>query len=71
MICKFQGHEDEILSLDFNIDGSKLVSGGKDKSIKIWSVLDKNEIGSIEEAHKVKKIILWLKYFIYFFIFKG
>jgi polycomb protein EED len=51
MICKFEGHKDEILSLDFNIDGSKLVSAGKDKNIKIWSVLDKNEIGSIEEAH--------------------
>ena len=62
MICKFQGHKDEILSLDFNTDGSKLVSAGKDKNIKIWSVLDKNEIGSIEEAHKVYKINFTFKY---------
>ena len=67
MICKFQGHKDEILSLDFNTDGSKLVSAGKDKNIKIWSVLDKNEIGSIEEAHQVNKNKFIVKYIKFIF----
>ncbi|CAG7822860.1 unnamed protein product [Allacma fusca] len=37
------GHRDEILTLDFNIDGTRIVSGGMDHAIKIWN-LNKPEI---------------------------
>lgn len=33
-----EGHESEVISAKFNSDGSKVVSVGKDKSVRIWDV---------------------------------
>jgi len=30
------GHSDEIYTVDWSPDGNKVVSGGKDKLVKIW-----------------------------------
>lgn len=30
------GHSDEIYAVDWSPDGEKVISGGKDKLIKIW-----------------------------------
>ena len=30
------GHADEVFCLDWSPDGKKVVSGGKDKLLKIW-----------------------------------
>ena len=30
------GHADEVYTVDWSPDGSKVVSGGKDKVLKIW-----------------------------------
>ena len=35
---EFLGHEGEVCSIAFNSDGSKLVSGGADTTVRIWAV---------------------------------
>lgn len=30
------GHADEVYAVDWSPDGSKVVSGGKDRVLKIW-----------------------------------
>ena len=37
-VCIFstEGHYGPILSLNFSLDGRKIVSGSEDKSIKVW-----------------------------------
>lgn len=35
------GHTDEVWSVSFSLDGQKIVSGGKDDSVRIWSTSSK------------------------------
>ncbi|KAK3774585.1 hypothetical protein RRG08_035015 [Elysia crispata] len=45
------GHRDEVLSADFNLSGTKIVSCGMDHSLKIWN-LDKPEIHkALQDSH--------------------
>ncbi|GFO42672.1 polycomb protein eed-like [Plakobranchus ocellatus] len=45
------GHRDEVLSADFNLSGTKIVSCGMDHSLKIWN-LDKPEIQkALKDSH--------------------
>ncbi|KAK7500178.1 hypothetical protein BaRGS_00008725 [Batillaria attramentaria] len=45
------GHRDEVLSADFNLSGSKIVSCGMDHSLKMWR-LDTSEIKDVmQQSH--------------------
>ncbi|CAL1547484.1 unnamed protein product [Lymnaea stagnalis] len=45
------GHRDEVLSADFNLSGTKIVSCGMDHSLKIWN-LEKPDIRkALQESH--------------------
>ncbi|KAL5009886.1 hypothetical protein ScPMuIL_012191 [Solemya velum] len=45
------GHRDEVLSGDFNIDGSKIVSCGMDHSLKIWKTDHPKVVAAMEESY--------------------
>jgi len=44
-----EGHRDEVLSADFNLEGTKIVSAGMDHSLKIWQF----DSEALEEAVKL------------------
>ena len=35
-VTKFTGHTDYVLSVAFNVDGSLLMSGSKDRTVRFW-----------------------------------
>ncbi|CAN0304074.1 unnamed protein product, partial [Ectocarpus fasciculatus] len=35
-LALFKGHKDDVESIDFSAEGSALVSGSKDNTVKIW-----------------------------------
>ena len=40
------GHESEVWSTDFSRDGTTLVSGGADGTVRVWSLADKDDDGA-------------------------
>lgn len=36
MVQELPGHEDEVWALDWAPDGQRIVSGGKDRIVKLW-----------------------------------
>src|SRR5262249_7931283 len=40
----FRGHTDEVATLAFSPDGRRLVSGGKDSTIKVWDLTRGHEV---------------------------
>ena len=37
-----EGHRDEVLSADFNLDGTRIISCGMDHSLKMWRMDTEN-----------------------------
>nr|XP_002128612.1 polycomb protein eed [Ciona intestinalis] len=57
LVCMFsgvEGHRDEVLSCDFNIFGTKIISCGMDHSLKIWN-FDGEDLKSALKASEVYK----------------
>merc|ERR1711983_40625 len=52
-----EGHRDEVLSADFNMDGSKIISCGMDHSLKMWRM----DTESIQAAIKLSYSHMTLK----------
>ena len=46
--ARLEGHKDEIISLDWSPDGTKIVSGSLDKTIRIWSMNEGSNFGTSE-----------------------
>ncbi len=57
LIDRIRGHRQHVRAVAFHPDGSTLVSGGKDKSIRQWSALNGTAQGVFAEAgHKVSAL---------------
>merc|ERR1712227_605983 len=52
-----EGHRDEVLSADFNMDGTKIISCGMDHSLKMWRM----DTDNIKEAIKLSYSHMTLK----------
>ena len=46
-----RGHRDEVLSVDFNFDATKVVSCGMDHSLKVWSLETEQVRDHISRSH--------------------
>jgi WD40 repeat protein len=49
---ELQGHSDAIISLAFSPDGSQLVSGSKDRTVRLWSVASGKLLKTLEGHSK-------------------
>lgn len=46
-LVSFRGHTEELVSLDFSPDGTRLVTGAEDNSIKLWDIASNRELVSL------------------------
>ena len=52
----FQGHVDHVNSIDFSPDGTKIVSGSQDGTVKIWDVATAEELMTFYHSRSVKSV---------------
>jgi len=50
-----EGHRDEVLSADFDMSGSKIVSCGMDHSLKIWNFATEKIRNAVKESYDMVK----------------
>lgn len=48
VVTKIEGHEDSVIQVEFNRDGSMLATGGMDGIIKIWKTVDGAEVCELD-----------------------
>jgi len=51
-VKRFSGHFKPVLSMDFNFNNSKLISGSSDQTARIWDIAKGKELKNIVNAHK-------------------
>lgn len=44
-LAKFKAHEDAVLSISFSPHGDKIMSGGRDRSVKVWDAGTQQSLG--------------------------
>ena len=55
LLKTFEGHTDNVTSVNFTTDGKKILSSSKDKTVKLWdSETGKQEINMIGHKAEVK-----------------
>jgi WD40 repeat protein len=57
LVRAIDGHAGGATSVAFSTDSSKLVSGGQDKSLRVWNVADGRSAGSIETPAVVTAVV--------------
>jgi len=53
---EFAGSEGLVKSLQFSVDGAKLVSGGADKKIRVWNVADGKQLHSLDTPAEISAV---------------
>ncbi|HUQ72734.1 MAG TPA: c-type cytochrome domain-containing protein, partial [Planctomycetaceae bacterium] len=52
------GHAASVTGLQFSADSTKLLSGSKDKTLRLWTVADGQPAGQLETPHEVLSVAL-------------
>lgn len=47
----FTGHEDWVTSVTFSADGTRIISGSDDKTVRIWNLKSGEQIGEPLQGH--------------------
>ncbi|HEU4418399.1 MAG TPA: protein kinase [Planctomycetota bacterium] len=53
---RLTGHRDTVSTMTFSADGSQLVSGSEDRSVRIWDIASSREVRVIETAGAVHSV---------------
>jgi guanine nucleotide-binding protein subunit beta-2-like 1 protein len=48
---RFVGHTNDVLSVSFSPDNRQIVSGSRDKTIKLWNTLGECKFNIVEDGH--------------------
>ena len=57
MIHTFRGHRNWVYSVGFSPDGTKVVSGGWDGTLKFWDLSSGKELGTMVGHHDIVQSI--------------
>jgi WD40 repeat protein len=55
------GHAGPVTALQFSLDGQKLVSASKDKSVRLWSVADGAQVGRIDTPGEAASLAVFYR----------
>lgn len=58
MVRALGGHTAAVTSLQFTSDSQQLVSGAKDKTLRLWNVADGQPISQLETPHEILSLVL-------------
>jgi WD40 repeat protein len=54
----FDGHTQDVTGLLFSVDGSLVVSGSRDETIKIWSIADQALLSELPQSSPISSMVL-------------
>ncbi|HEX4148328.1 MAG TPA: c-type cytochrome domain-containing protein, partial [Pirellulales bacterium] len=57
-LTQLGGHSGPITALDFSPDGTRLCSAAEDRSLRLWNVADRKQVGQLELAGPVTAAVL-------------
>src|SRR5262249_19034600 len=47
-LCTLQGHSDQVVSVTFSPDGTRIASGSNDRTVKVWDVASAEELRTLQ-----------------------
>jgi WD40 repeat protein len=59
-VTSFEGHAGHVLSVAWRADGLALATGGADKSLRTWDVLEAKQVGNNTSFGKEVSAVGWL-----------
>jgi len=55
-VCELRGHTNQIKDLAFTADGSRIITGSNDKTIRVWNAMTGAQVGQMINTQEVRGI---------------